>query len=144
MRIIKIKDTLGYAVVATAKVIPDKSGAAVSETDTNSYGKASLKFKVRGASRQITKRDGTTMWKTQRIWCSTDKDGAFADLVRSLEIGDTVFLMGTLTNGEYINDSGNKRKRTFCSIEYIQLIGQPSGGEADVESERDDDDDFDF
>lgn len=144
MRIIKIKDTLGYAVVATAKVIPDRNGVAVAETDTNFFGKTCLKFTVRGASRQIKKCDGTIMWKTQRMLCNVDKDGAFAGLVKTLEVGDIVFLMGTLSRGECINEDGNRRKRTFCSIEYIQLIGQPSDGEADVESERDDDDDFDF
>ena len=144
MRIIKIKDTLGYAVVATAKVVADKNGVAVSETDANAFGKSSLKFKVKGASRQITKRDGSTMWKTQRMWCSTDKDGPFADMVKKLGIGDVVFLVGTIASSEYVNENGNKRRTTFCSIEYIQPIGQPSGGQVEAESDNDDDDDFDF
>lgn len=143
MRIIKIKDTLGYAVVATAKVVADKNGVAVSETDANAFGKSSLKFKVKGASRQITKRDGSTMWKSQRMWCRVGDDSPFAPLVRTLEIGSHIFLVGTIASSKFADDEGRTRRTTYCTVEYIQPIVS-SGGQTETECDPDDDDEIPF
>lgn len=144
MRIIKIKDKLGYAIIGTVQVIPDKNGAAVS-TKTFDNGNMQYRFKVRGATRKVIRSDGITMWKPQRMWCNVGSQTPFADVARDLSVGDTLFIFGTISSSDYIRDTGGKRSTTFCLVEYLQVLGQPNGGEADVESDRDDDDDdFDF
>ena len=143
MRIIKLKDKIGYAVIATVKVIPDRNGAAVSETAPSGDGWSSLRFKVKGASRQITKRDGTTMWRTQRMWCCTDSDSPFAPLIRTLEIGSHIFLVGTIASSKFADDEGRTRRTTYCTVEYIQPIVS-SGGQTETECDPDDDDEIPF
>ena len=121
MRIAKIKDKMGYAAI----------------------GVVQYRFKVKGASKQIIKKDGSTMWKSQRMWCRVGDDSPFAPLVRTLEIGSHIFLVGAITSSKFADDEGRTRRTTYCTVEYIQPI-DASGGQVEAESDPDDDDDFDF
>ena len=144
MRITKIKDKIGYAVIGVVKVIPDKNGAAVSETRFDNGG-VQYRFKVKGASKQIVKKDGSPMWKSQRMWCMVGDDSPFAPIVKSLALGDVVFLFGGIQSNKYADDEGRTRRTTYCTVEYIQPIAT-SGGRVEAESDLDDDDeeiDFD-
>ena len=143
MRIAKIKDKMGYAVIGVVKVIPDKNGVAVSETKFADGG-VQYRFKVKGASKQIVKKDGSPMWKSQRMWCRVGDDSPFAPIVKNLVLGDMFFLFGSIQASCYADDAGRTRRTTYCTVEYIQPIGA-SGGQVEAESDLDDDDDdFDF
>ncbi len=142
MRIVKIKDKMGYAVIGVVKVIPDKNGVAVSETKFDNGG-VQYRFKVKGASKQIVKRDGSPMWKSQRMWCRVGDDSPFAPIVKNLALGDVVFLFGGIQSNKFADDEGRTRRTTYCTVEYIQPI-VASGGQVEAESAPDDDDDFDF
>ena len=144
MRIAKIKDKMGYAVIGVVKVIPDKNGVAVSETRFDNGG-VQYRFKVKGSSKQIVKKDGSPMWKSQRMWCRVGDDSPFAPIVKNLEIGSLLFLFGAITNSKFADDEGRTRRTTYCTVEYIQLIGQTGRGQtAETETDSADDDDFDF
>ena len=142
MRIAKIKDKFGYTAVGVVKVIPDKNGVAVSETKFTD-GTLQFRFKVKGGSKQIIKHDGSPMWKSQRMWCKLDDDSPFAGIVKSLALGDVVFLFGGIQSNRFADDAGRTRRTTYCTVEYIQPI-MASGGQVEVESDPDDDDEFDF
>lgn len=142
MRIAKIKDKMGYAVIGVVKVIPDKNGVAVSETRFENGG-VQYRFKVKGASKQIVKKDGSPMWKSQRMWCRVGDDSPFAPIVKDLEIGSLLFLYGAITSSKFADDEGRTRRTTYCTVEYIQPIGT-SGGQVKAESDPDDDDEIDF
>ena len=144
MRIAKIKDKMGYAVIGVAKVIPDKNGVAVSETKF-ADGTRQFRFKVKGGSKQIVKKDGSPMWKSQRMWCRVGDDSPFAPIVKNLALGDVVFLFGSIQSSKFADDEGRTRRTTYCTVEYIQLIGQTGRGQtAETETDSADDDDFDF
>ena len=142
MRIAKIKDKMGYVVIGVVKVIPDKNGVAVSETRFDNGG-VQYRFKVKGSSKQIVKKDGSPMWKSQRMWCKLNEDSPFAGIVKGLTLGDMVFLFGSIQASRYADEAGRMRRTTYCTVEYIQPIGA-SGGQVEVESDPDDDDEFDF
>ena len=142
MRIAKIKDKFGYAAVGVVKVIPDKNGVAVSETKFENGG-VQYRFKVKGASKRIVKKDGSPMWKSQRMWCKLDEDSPFVSIVKNLALGDVVFLFGGIQSNKFADDEGRTRRTTYCTVEYIQPI-VASGGQVEAESDPDDDDDFDF
>ena len=142
MRITKIKDKIGYAVIGVVKVIPDKNGVAVSETQFDNGG-VQYRFKVKGASKQIVKKDGSPMWKSQRMWCRVGDDSPFAGIVKNLALGSLLFLYGAITSSKFADENGQNRRTTYCTVEYIQPIAA-SGGQVEAESDADDDDDFDF
>ena len=142
LRIFHIRDKMGEGINGVVKVIPDKNGVAVSETRFDNGG-VQYRFKVKGASKQIVKRDGSTMWKSQRMWCKIDEDSPFAGTVKSLTFGDLLYIAGEIESVKYTADSGRTRRTTYCTVEYIQPIAA-SGGQVEAESDPDDDDDFDF
>ena len=143
MRIAKIKDKMGYAAIGVVKVIPDKNGGAVSETKFDNGG-VQYRFKVKGASKQIVKKDGSPMWKSQRMWCRVSDDSPFAGIVKNLEIGSLLFLYGAITSSKFADENGQDRRTTYCTVEYIQAIGQTGRGQTAETDFADDDDDFDF
>lgn len=142
MRIAKIKDKMGYAVIGVVKVIPDKNGVAVSETRFDNGG-VQYRFKVKGASKQIIKKDGSPMWKSQRMWCKLDRDNPFAGIVKNLALGDVVFLFGGIQSNRFADDAGRTRRTTYCTVEYIQPIAA-GGVQIETNFPPDDDDEIDF
>ena len=142
MRIAKIKDKIGYAVIGVVKVIHDKNGVAVSETRFDNGG-VQYRFKVKGSSKQIIKKDGSPMWKSQRMWCKLDGDSPFAGIVKNLALGDAVFLFGGIQSNRFADDTGKTRRTTYCTVEYIQLIAA-SEWQTETGSDPDDDDEIDF
>lgn len=149
-RLVKITDKWGSALLGTAKVLSDKNGLVVSETEPNSYGVAKLKFKAVGASKQSKQPDanGTYRWRTQRCWFSCDKTDPIAKIVQSLDVGDKIWVFGVLKKSEYIdNNTGKQRKSLFCNLEDIRIIhkaeGELSNNQDYTDSPNDDFSDFD-
>ena len=142
LRIFHIRDKIGEGINGVVKVIPDKNGVAVSETRFDNGG-VQYRFRVKGKARQINKKDGSTMWKTQRMWCKIDEDSPFAGIVKSLTVGDLLYIAGEIESVKYTADSGRTRGTTFCSVIFLLKIGA-SGGRVEAEIDLDDDDEFDF
>lgn len=149
-RLVKITDKWGSALLGTAKVLSDKNGFVVSETEPNSYGVVKLKFKAIGASKQSAQPDinGVYRWRTQRCWFSCDKSDSLAKIVKSLDAGDKIWVFGVLKKSEYIdNNTGKQRKSLFCNLEDIQIIhkaeGELSNNQDYTDSPNDDFSDFD-
>lgn len=126
-RLVKITDKWGSALLGTAKVLSDKNGFVVSETEQNSYGVVKLKFKAIGASKQSVQPDinGTFRWRHQRCWFSCDKTDPIAKIVQSLDVGDKIWVFGVLKKSEYIDsNTGKQRKSLFCNIEDIRIVSK--------------------
>lgn len=124
-RLVKITDKWGSALLGTAKVLSDKNGFVVSETEPNSYGVVKLKFKAIGASKQSAQPDinGNFRWRHQRSWFSCDKTDPIAKIVQSLDVGDKIWVFGVLKKSEYIdNNTGRQRKSLFCNLEDIRIM----------------------
>ena len=142
MWIAHVKSKIGNAVIGVVKVIPDKNGVAVSETRFDNGG-VQYRFKVKGASKQIVKKDGSPMWKSQRMWCRVGDDSPFAPVVKNLEIGSLLFLYGEITSSKFADDEGRTRRTTYCTVEYIQPIAA-GGVQIETNFPPDDDDEIDF
>lgn len=84
----KVSGRYGTALFGVAKVIADRYGNIVSEVELPEYGLKTLKLRVVGASRKITRKDGYEMRKQQRCWCTVDKDDELAKIVQTLDYGD--------------------------------------------------------
>ncbi len=80
----KVTSKFATALFGVAKVIADRYGGIVSEVELPEYGLKTLKFRVVGASRKITRKDGYEMRKQQRCWCTVDKDDELAKIVQKM------------------------------------------------------------
>lgn len=143
MRLVKLTDNWGSVCLGTAKVTADRNGNIVSETD---FGNGTIKyrFKCIGARKQVTRKDGYTMWKKQRLWVTCDKNSPFAKAVSELNYGDTVYIYGILSSSTYTdNNSGKQRKTLFCNVEYLQVIAKVDGDPKPDSIEMESEDEFD-
>lgn len=107
----KVTSKFATALFGVGKVITDRYGGIISEVELPEYGLKTLKFRVVGASRKITRKDGYEMRKQQRCWCTVDKDDELAKIVQTLDCGDRLWLYGSLSKKAYIGENGKKAVR---------------------------------
>lgn len=120
----KVTSKFATALFGVAKVIVDRYGGIVSEVELPEYGLKTLKFRVVGASRKITRKDGYEMRKQQRCWCTVDKDDELAKIVQTLDYGDKIWLYGSLSKKAYIGENGKTRNTLFCSLMDLRIISK--------------------
>lgn len=147
LRLIKGEDNFGIYALGICKIVSHK-GNIVTETDFDN-GSGFYRFKVIGASKQITDRNGSPRRLKQRLFCTVSKDSVFAKIAKDLNYGDILDIFGTIKTSEYINDSGKKRRTSFCTISKLAVITRADAGqlkaesiETESEEELDDLDDF--
>lgn len=136
----------GTALFGVAKIITDRYGGIVSEIELPEYGLKTLKFRVVGASRKITRKDGYEMRKPQRCCCTVDKDSELAKIVQTLDYGDRLWLYGSLAKKAYIGENGKIRNTLFCSLMDLRIISKVDGSRqrtAESVVEENDDNGFD-
>ena len=142
----KVTSKFGTALFGVGKVIADRYGGIVSEVELPEYGLKTLKFRVVGASRKITRKDGYEMRKQQRCWCTADKDDELAKIVQTLDYGDRLWLYGSLSKKAYIGENGKTRNTLFCSLMDLRIISKADGSQQRVAEsvvEENDDNGFD-
>lgn len=142
----KVTSKFGTALFGVAKVIADRYGGIVSEVEIPEYGLKTLKFRVVGASRKITRKDGYEMRKQQRCWCTVDKDDELAKIVQTLDYGDRLWLYGSLSKKAYIGENGKTRNTLFYSLMDLRIISKADGSQqrtAESVAEENDDNEFD-
>ena len=142
----KVTSKFATALFGVAKVIVDRYGGIVSEVELPEYGLKTLKFRVVGASRKITRKDGYEMRKQQRCWCTVDKDDELAKIVQTLDYGDKIWLYGSLSKKAYIGANGKTRNPLFCSLMDLRIISKEDGSQqrtAESVVEENDDNGFD-
>ena len=125
----KVTSKFGTALFGVGKVIADRYGGIVSEVELPEYGLKTLKFRVAGASRKITRKDGYEMRKQQRCWCTVDKDSELAKIVQTLDYGDRLWLYGSLSKKAYIGESGKTRNTLFCTLMDLRIISKADGSQ---------------
>lgn len=123
----KVTSKFATALFGVAKVIADRYGGIVSEVELPEYGLKTLKFRVVGASRKITRKDGYEMRKQQRCWCTVDKDSELAKIVQTLDYGNKIWLYGSLSKKAYIGENGKTRNTLFCSLMDLRIISKADG-----------------
>ena len=142
----KVTSKFGTALFGVGKVIADRYGGIVSEVELPEYGLKTLKFRVAGASRKITRKDGYEMRKQQRCWCTVDKDSELAKIVQTLDYGDRLWLYGSLSKKAYIGENGKTRNTLFCGLMDLRIISKADGSQqrtAESVAEKNDDNEFD-
>ena len=142
----KVTSKFGTALFGVGKVIEDRYGGIVSEVELPEYGLKTLKFRVAGASRKITRKDGYEMRKQQRCWCTVDKDSELAKIVQTLDYGDRLWLYGSLSKKAYIGENGKTRNTLFCGLMDLRIISKADGSQqttAESVAEKNDDNEFD-
>lgn len=142
----KVSGRYGTALFGVGKVIADRFGGIVSKVELPEYGLKTLKFRVVGASRKITRKDGYEMRKQQRCWCTVDKDSELAKIVQTLEYGDKIWLYGSLSKKAYIGENGKTRNTLFCSLMDLRIISNADGSQqrtAESVAEENGDNEFD-
>lgn len=125
----KVTSKFGTALFGVGKVIADRYGGIVSEVELPKYGLKTLKFRVVGASRKITRKDGYEMRKQQRCWCTVDKDDELANIVQTLDYGNKIWLYGSLSKKAYIGENGKTRNTLFCSLMDLRIISKADGNQ---------------
>ena len=142
----KVTSKFGTALFGVAKVVTDRYGGIISEVELPEYGLKTLKFRVVGASRKITRKDGYEMRKQQRCWCTVDKDDELARIVQTLDYGDRLWLYGSLSKKAYIGENGKTRNTLFCSLMDLRIISKADGSQqrtSESVAEENDDNGFD-
>ena len=147
LRLVKQEDNWGVTAWGVCKVISHK-GAIVTDTDFDN-GSGFYRFKVVGASKQITDRNGSPRRLKQKLFCTVSKESVFTKIAKDLNYGDILDIFGTIKTSEYINDSGKKRRTSFCNLCKLAVIvradgEQPKAESVETESEEEFDDFDDF
>lgn len=62
------------------------------------------------------------------------KDSVFAKIAKDLNYGDMLDIFGTIKTSEYINDSGKKRRTSFCNLCKLAVIARADGEQPTEES----------
>lgn len=128
MSFIKKKSKWGVVALGIGTVCQDYNGQVVGAI-SNEYG-SRLKIKLCGGYKLADKPNdnGERKWLRQDLWCSIDERHPLAVIVKSLDEGDAVFIMGKLKRSTYFNpNTGCEHKKTFCDLEYITLAYHSNG-----------------
>lgn len=127
---VKVSNKFGTAILGVGCVVADSNLNIVTQTEPSVFGITRLKFKCRGASRKIERKDGLTMWKRQNVWCSVDSQSPLASIVKGLEYGDMVFVFGTQSISRFTDpNSGKTRNTLFCSLMDLRIISKADGSQ---------------
>lgn len=144
---VRVSNKFGTAILGVGRVVADSNLNIVTQTEPSVFGIKRLKFKCRGVSRKIERKDGLTMWKRQNVWCSVDSQSPLASVVKGLEYGDMVFVFGTQSISRFTDpNSGKTRNTLFCSLMDLRIISKAAGSQqraAESVVEENDDNEFD-
>lgn len=121
----KGKNNFGKYADGICMVISHK-GIVVGETNFEN-GSGFYRFKVIGASKKKTDRNGIERRQTQRLFCTVRKDSYLAKTAKSLEYGDILEIFGVLKSSEFITDSGKKRRTNFCNLCKLEIKVKADG-----------------
>lgn len=151
MAILRKKDKWKRQVIwGVASVKPDRDGNIYTESEPDKFtGLKKLRFKINGGYKRSA---DDSRWLRQDVNCFVWENHPLAPIVRKLEENDAVDVMGVMRISKYISSTTGAEKKYYeVSIDKIVVlyhgngdIAKPEDFASVVESDCDDDDEFDF